>query len=174
MTEKGPGFDSYTRDELRVFIMEEVSRQIAPIASGLGSLQMAMARIEAWKDSLFGNGSSMKPGYLEKAREEDKESLIEIKKSLNELQADKFRAEGAQEATQKQEALSEQKKVDSINTKNLYVQVALAIIAICAFVVTACGLYIAYKEFEKPGRIGIFSLDTGKSERASYTAGVQQ
>ena len=57
--------------EQRGFIVEEVQRQIAPVAA-------TVARMDRTLRSLYSNGSGGPPGYLETARAEDKARISEL------------------------------------------------------------------------------------------------
>jgi hypothetical protein len=98
--------------------VEQMKRQMEPVnqsvqevkqqnreQSTLLAMQVAkIDKLDKWTKQLWSNGSGGPPGYLEVARQEDKEWKAEMFDTISSIQAEGFRLEGRKALTSEQAA----------------------------------------------------------------------
>lgn len=100
--------------------MEEVQRQTHSLQTSINAVNAKtdgqnelLSKFEHWRKALWGNGTGP-PGYLERARAEDKENYSELKRKLDELITKDLKSTGAEE----ERIRAEQEDEKSQQTRN--------------------------------------------------------
>lgn len=111
-------------EEIREAILAEVQKQLQPMATAVAEVrrqnsQQSVAleknaasleksstkilEIDTWRKGLWGNGSGV-PGYLERARAEDKQKFEQMFQMISELKETEMKREGKDELLRELEA----------------------------------------------------------------------
>ena len=85
------------RDEIREFIMQEITRQLDPFKRELSDQSKSLKDISHWKHALWSNGSGGPPGWLELFAQETRDGLKQIRDIITKLSAEETRREGVRE-----------------------------------------------------------------------------
>jgi hypothetical protein len=81
--------------------MQPVLRSITEIREQNSQQTNLLSSISKWAEELYGNGKGKK-GFLERARDEDKQKLTELSAAVSEYKAEKLKQEGKAELLREQ------------------------------------------------------------------------